>query len=302
MKSVLIHAELWPIVCGKYVKNDDATVADSSAFDAKDEKALASIILTMKPSQLNNVKHCKSSQEAWNRLKDIYQPQGPARKISLFKKLLYLRKSEGASIKDHINEFYAVSEQLIEIGVIVPEEMLTIILLSSLPKSYDNFVVAIETRDTLPSLNALKVKLLEEGERRQDIEERREGEPEQAFVARVRKNDSNAKSSSGDKSHRRSDNNKHSNVKCYNCGRRGHFAVKCRESKKESARNQESCSNILASVSENNLNRDSWVIDSGSTSHLCCDRGLFVSFKNRLEKLQLRVIIALKLEELETCY
>jgi len=39
------------------------------------------------------------------------------------------------------------------------------ILLSSLPKDYENFVIAMETRDKLPSLERLKIKLLEEGER-----------------------------------------------------------------------------------------------------------------------------------------
>jgi len=59
-----------------------------------------------------------------------------------------------------------VFEKLQEIDQPVPDEMLVIILLSSLCDSHENFVIAFETRDSLPSLSSLKIKLLEEGERR----------------------------------------------------------------------------------------------------------------------------------------
>ncbi|CAD7012038.1 unnamed protein product [Ceratitis capitata] len=281
MRSVLVHSELWPIVCGKCIKNEEATAAESAAFDMQDEKALASIMLSIKPSQLNHVKHSKTSLEAWNSLREVYQPSGPARKITLFKKLLYLRKSEGNNMKEHISEFYAVLEQLNEIGVIVPEEMLTIILLSSLNKSFENFVVAIETRDTLPSLSALKIKLLEEGERRLENSKDKEIEDsEQALVARagVTKNDSYAnKNKSSDK--------KYANIKCFKCGKRGHIASKCNDVKKLCSNN--ASLSVLASATLNNLNRECWIIDSGATSHLCCERDLFSKYKECEEKIML---------------
>ena len=39
-------------------------------------------------------------------------------------------------------------------------------LLASLPTTYENFVIAFQTRDELPKLSALKLKLTEEGERK----------------------------------------------------------------------------------------------------------------------------------------
>lgn len=50
-------------------------------------------------------------------------------------------------------------------SITLPDEMLVILLLSSLPKCFENFVVAIEARDSLPLLSSLKVKLLEKGAR-----------------------------------------------------------------------------------------------------------------------------------------
>lgn len=67
---------------------------------------------------------------------------------------------------EYLNSFTEISEKLAEVGIEIAEELLAIILLSSLPKEYENFVIAIETRDALPTLDMLKVKLIEEGDRR----------------------------------------------------------------------------------------------------------------------------------------
>lgn len=185
MKSVLVHSELWAVISGKLMKNEQSTPEEAAAFDVKDEKALASILLCIKPSQVNHVRHCQTAVAAWNKLKDVHQPGGPARKVTLFRQLLSLSFSEDDKISNHITEFYEINERLAEIGVLMPEEVSVIILLASLPKSYENFVVAIESRDSLPSLNILKVKLLEEGARR-NAERSVNIQSQQALVAKAK--------------------------------------------------------------------------------------------------------------------
>lgn len=54
MKSVLVHSDLWGIVCGK----------GKGTLNKKDKKALASIMLCIKPTQVNLTKACKTSIEA----------------------------------------------------------------------------------------------------------------------------------------------------------------------------------------------------------------------------------------------
>lgn len=80
-------------------------------------------------------------------------------------------------MKEHISEFYSLLEQLNEIGVIVPEDMATIILLSSLNKSFKNLVVAIETRDTSSSLSVLKIvgRKLKKAQKKEKQKDRRFG-------------------------------------------------------------------------------------------------------------------------------
>lgn len=50
MKSVLVHTDLWSVVCGRDVKPEDPQSPACVAYETKNEKALASILLCVKPS------------------------------------------------------------------------------------------------------------------------------------------------------------------------------------------------------------------------------------------------------------
>lgn len=68
-------------------------------------------------------------------------------------------------LADHENEFVSTLENLTEVAIQLPDEISIIILLLSVPKFYDNFMVVIKAKHNLPSLSALKIKLLKEGAR-----------------------------------------------------------------------------------------------------------------------------------------
>lgn len=137
MRSVLVHAELWKVASGE-VKQGDANAGTD--WPGKDEKALAMITLSIKPSQLGNVKNAKTSFDAWSALKGVHQPSGPVRKVSLYKKL---RMVKGQNMSNYIRTFVEILDLLAAVGIEINSELQTIILLSSLPKRCKNFVVAI---------------------------------------------------------------------------------------------------------------------------------------------------------------
>lgn len=75
--------------------------------------------------------------------------------------------------------------KLAKIDLIFPEESLVIVLLSNLLKSYESFIVAIETRNISPTQNTLKVKLTEESYRKRGLERNGEGNvSEEAYSVR----------------------------------------------------------------------------------------------------------------------
>lgn len=220
MKSVLIHSGYRKYVNGELVKNPTWAEDKKLEWDGTDEKALATIMLSLKSSQLNYVKNCTTSKEAWEKLNEVYKPSGPLQKVSLYKKLLSLNMKEIKNMAEYLNAFSDVSEKLADVGIQIQEELLVIILLSSLEKEYENFVVAIETRDKLPSLSVLKLKLLEEWERRSQVKDEGSSTNQPAFGAMARKNK---------KDHDKTQNfKKDKEGKCFVCGKKGHYANKCR--------------------------------------------------------------------------
>lgn len=59
-----------------------------------------------------------------------------------------------------------IADQLDEAGIKVASELLSIMLLTSLPEDFENFRVAIESRDKISDINFLRTKLIEEEARR----------------------------------------------------------------------------------------------------------------------------------------
>ncbi|GBL98062.1 hypothetical protein AVEN_84571-1 [Araneus ventricosus] len=73
-------------------------------------------------------------------------------------------------MNEHINEFFMLVDELKEMEIEIANDLLTILLLYSIPDSYENFRIAIKFRDELPSPETLKMKLIEEANARKNKE------------------------------------------------------------------------------------------------------------------------------------
>ncbi len=270
MQCVLVHADIWAVVSGDLAKPEDALLL--AKWKVENEKALATIMLSVKLSQLGYVKNCTSALEAWEKLKNVYKPRGPIRKVSLYKRLLSLSMAEGVSMVQHIQEFVNVSDKLAELDIKL-SEMLVIILLSSLSRNFENVVISMEPRDSFPTLEIIKVKLLEEFDRQSQKEQEGVGVvSQQAFLANSKgENNTSKKQFSG---------------KCFNCGKRGHMASKCKAPKKDkNIGSNDQCS--FAVLAASCFRRSSWCIDSGASTHICSERSMFVSLRENKERVML---------------
>lgn len=89
---------------------------------------------------------------------------------------------------------------------------------------YENFRIAIESRDQLPTPEQLKIKILEEGEARNQIN--KDSEDDNALYVRGNRNKSQ-------KEYRPSTSSEKFKFKCHRCRKYGHKAAECR--KKEEA-------------------------------------------------------------------
>jgi len=81
-------------------------------------------------------------------------------------------------------------------------------------------------------------------------------------------------------------------VNCWNCGRSGHKAVKCRQRKgehreSENLNTEKSFSVFCSTVQLGELPKNMWCLDSGATAHLCGERSMFKSFREHKERILL---------------
>ena len=65
-------------------------------------------------------------------------------------------------MSDHLNNFFSHMDKLKEMDIGIADDLLSILLLYSVPNTYENFRCTIESRDQLPTPDALRTKLLEE--------------------------------------------------------------------------------------------------------------------------------------------
>lgn len=308
IEAILIKNDHWSYVDGsnKQPKLNEAgdNLNDIRSWELVDLKARADIILAINPSELSHIKHCKTSHEVWKKLHNVYQSKGPARKATLLKKLLFTKMTDGDNMLDHITNFFNIVDRLYEMEVVVAEDLLTILLLYSIPDSYENFRCAIETRDELPSPELLKIKLIEEFDAR--MEKQNNGRDSQnAFLTSHRNNNWNNNYRSNrpkfsrekfeEKFEQKQNTRKPFRYNCSYCDIKGHKAADCR---KKLADKRQGVSKVdeealITEVMETisieqvlavNLRQsDEWCFDSGATSHMCRERDMFSNFNEARE-------------------
>lgn len=280
MEAILVKSDAWAYVSGEKVKpevpdkKDAEAVAAEKLWESYDRKAKSDIILAINPSELKQVKGCITSKDMWEKLQTIYQSKGPARKATLLKQLTLHRMDDAGDVRDHLHKFFDIIDKLSEMEIEINEDLLTIMLLYSLPPSFENFRCAIESRDDLPKPEILRVKIVEEYDARKN--ETRTVIPN-AMIAK-NQGERRVKNWSKNKGKANESGYKEFKYKCFRCHKQGHKAIYCPERNKEKANKAENVSlfvsvedsvNKKAFVGGLEIHRSNWCLDSGATAHLC---------------------------------
>ena len=145
-------------------------------------------------------------------------------------KLITYRIAEHENLDDYINEFIEIVSKITEIGINIPEELLSVMLLTNLPYLYENFKCAMKPRDELPSLEVIKTKILEDHESRKQNRTKDQG----ALLTKQFRNTNNKYGNYKDKSESNvSDYGQRRKVQCLKCGKIGHKSMECRSKRRE---------------------------------------------------------------------
>lgn len=289
MEAILHKARLLPFVYGQIRRPTvveiphDATeeqrrvhqksVHDQRSFDDLEMDARSEIMISIEPNIVRMVKNFKTAREIWNYLQETYDRQSTRRKAENFRKLLSLKMESVETITEYLIKFDIYVSCLSEMDVKLDESLLVVILLDGLTDQYKEIRAAFDTSNEFPSLNILKSRLNEIGDKSERVEENQNALKVKKWKPRFKYNEKDPGMSE----------NKFP-YKCYKCGRKGHKAKDCRarvehnQVAKEIGVEEDSAQGCFEFEAYNIRDDkfDVWCIDSGATSHMSYDDSLFI--------------------------
>lgn len=158
----------------------------------------------------------------------------------------------------------------------INRDLLSVMLLYSLPLSFENFRCAIESRDELPSPEALRIKITEESDaRKNDTRVAATGAmlAKRQFTKRRYNKDGNGQKSGSESKNSDGTRTEAFKYKCHRCRKVGHKAIDCNQKKTDSANKADDmslCATVANNLTGENVDsRGKWCLDSGCTAHLC---------------------------------
>ena len=290
-KMSLMRDGLWGIV-SRAETSPDAGTERYAKFITRRDRALAAIVLSVDPSLLYLLGDPTDPAAVWDKLSSQFQRKTWANRLALRRRLHSLKLKEGQSVQEHVKNMTEIFNELAIIGDNISDEDRVVYLLASLPESFDVLVTALEANATVPEMETVMERLLHEERKLKEKDPSITTESEGAMTLKHRRKGS----------------------RCHYCYKFGHIQRNCREKEKKqkselekhhhrSTRTEQKVNSAetrkLQSSSEdevglvhqhvfsadgvNEYTGTQWIIDSGATSHICSDRGLFVELK-RLEQ------------------
>ena len=146
-----------------------------------------------------------------------------------------LKYREGASIAEHLNEMQSITNQLSSMKMSLDDELQALLLLSSLPESWETLVVSLSNSapDGIVTMSQVTSSLLNEELRRKSSATSQNDS--QALISENRGRSKSRSSSRMGRSKSRS----RKDIVCYNCGEKGHYKNQCKQPKKNKKKGKE---------------------------------------------------------------
>jgi hypothetical protein len=207
-------------------------------------------------------------------LSDMYEKPSANNKVHLMKKLFNLKMAEEVSVAQNLNEFNAVINQLSSMEIDFDDEIRALIILASLPNSWEAMRMAMSSsvRKNKLKYEDIRDLILSEEMRIRDSSEASCSGATLNLETRGRGYGKNSGRGRSRFRKRISESGSGNLTECWNCGKTGHFKNNCKEPRKKIGNDysanvvtEEVYDALILSVDSP---LDSWVLDSRASFHI----------------------------------
>ena len=311
MEDKLYCSDLYDPIEHKGVRPDSIKEAEWTKMD---RKACGIIRKWVDMSVIHHVAQVKESYKLWTILEELFEQKSALKKASLIRRLVNLKYREGNSVSEHLNNYQQILNELVTVKLTIEDEVQALILLSSLPDSWETLVVTLSnsTRDGEMKLQLVKDSILSEETRRKEqgttgtssdqnalVTEQR-GRSRQQFARRDDNRQSQDRFGRGRSRGRQQSRSPTRSKACYTCGKLGHFSRDCYHNKdsknyrkKDSSQeDKEAKENTAAITSDGEIyllcesntidvahHDATWVIDTTASYHVTPSKEWFSTYE-----------------------
>ena len=179
MKLLLMERGLYGFATGTekppVVKDDNADDKKKlSEYNLRSDKAYSIIALGVKKELQVHIQSKTTAKEAWDTLQNHFEFVSVTQIVRLSRRFYAGKMEEGKDLMKHITEMTSLAEQLRGMKEDISDKKFAMVILGSLPESYDNFLTSMNARDADDlNWNSVKGLLGEEFMKRQDKNKQR---------------------------------------------------------------------------------------------------------------------------------
>ncbi len=229
-------------------------------YNEKETKAFTSLCEHFTDTQLAHIQYCDNVKNAWEALCGVHEAKTIGNKLFFRKRFFTIKMQKGDDMLVHINTVKALADQLRSIKVNITDEDVYMVLLMSLPPSFDNLVTILESMSKKDvDLQFIVASLFHEMSKRKECE---------SFETTTLLN----------KTHK-------SNEKLYfYCKKPGHFVRNFLKKKNdENEKINQACEDheqmFVMALNANDPTMYDWIVNFGATQHMTFKQEWFTTYE-----------------------